>query len=67
VGGAEPTGGSVEGAARQLLRRALEEQRNDTHWLTREGAGHCLLQPGLVAAVRDILVRVRAVAVLVAY
>lgn len=38
-------------AARQLLRVDLETQRNRTDWLTLEQAGHCLLQPGLVAEV----------------
>lgn len=37
--------------ARQLLRRDLETQGNRTHWLSLENAGHCLLQPGLVAQV----------------
>lgn len=37
--------------ARQLLRHDLEAQRCRTHWLTLEGAGHCLLGPGLVGQV----------------
>lgn len=37
--------------ARQLLRKDLETQGNRTHWLTLEGAGHCLLAPGLVEEV----------------
>ena len=37
--------------ARQRLREALQERGNDTRWLTLAEAGHCLLQPGLVAEV----------------
>jgi pimeloyl-[acyl-carrier protein] methyl ester esterase len=37
--------------ARQLLRRDLETRRHPLRWLTLEGAGHCLLQPGLVEEV----------------
>jgi len=38
-------------AARQLLRADLETRGNRTQWLTLANAGHCLLQPGLVAQV----------------
>ena len=37
--------------ARMQLRDDLETHGTDSHWLTFEQAGHCLLQPGLVAAV----------------
>lgn len=37
--------------ARALLRRDLETRRHPLQWLTLEKAGHCLLQPGLVAEV----------------
>ena len=43
--------------ARQLLRRDLETRRHPLQWLTLEGAGHCLLQPGLVEEVMAWLQR----------
>ncbi|MEB3271767.1 MAG: alpha/beta hydrolase [Synechococcus sp.] len=37
--------------ARELLRRDLEASRAQLHWLSLSGAGHCLLQPGVLAPV----------------
>jgi pimeloyl-[acyl-carrier protein] methyl ester esterase len=41
--------------ARELLRRDLEASGARLRWLTLAGAGHCLLRPGLLAAVQDWL------------
>ena len=38
--------------ARELLRRDLEASGAQLQWLTLAGAGHCLLRPGVLAAVQ---------------